>query len=93
VARDPYRSEGVHTRYALIPVGSRPDTRCSDCAKLIVAVLVHFHSLILKRTHKKFSFRNFSIGNGFLAGARELLGGLPSAIFMFQALTDSQVSK
>ncbi len=55
------------------------------------AVLVHFHTLVLKRTHKRFSYRNFSVGNGFLAGARDMLGGLPSAIFMFQALTNSQV--
>lgn len=54
------------------------------------AFFVHFNTLILRRAHKHFSFKNCSLGNVFLAAARDLLGGLPGAIFMFKALTDSQ---
>lgn len=54
------------------------------------AFFVHFNTLILRRAHKRFSFRNCSVGNCFLAAARDMLGGLPGAIFMFKAVTDSQ---
>lgn len=55
-----------------------------------IAFFVHFNTLILRRAHKRFSFRNCSVGNCFLAAARDMLGGLPGAIFMFKAITDSQ---
>lgn len=51
--------------------------------------LVYFESEILKRAHKGFSFRNGSIGNYFLAGTRDFLRSLPSAIFLFSAITQS----
>jgi hypothetical protein len=56
------------------------------------AFFVHFNTLILRRSHKHFSFRNCSVGNAFLAAARDMLGGLPGAIFMFRAVSDSQGS-
>lgn len=54
------------------------------------AFFVYFNTLILRRAHKHFSFKNCSLGNVFLAAARDMLGGLPGAIFMFKAVTDSQ---
>ena len=50
------------------------------------AFLVHFQTLALRRAHKRFSFRNFSLGNGFLTGARDMFGSLPSAIFLFKSI-------
>lgn len=41
----------------------------------------------MKRAHKKFNFRNGSIGNYFLTGARIFFGSLESAIFLFSAIT------
>jgi hypothetical protein len=52
----------------------------------ITAFLVHFQTLSLRRAHKRFSYRNFSLGNGFLTGARDLFGSLPSAIFLFKSI-------
>lgn len=52
----------------------------------LAAFLVHFNALTLKRAHKRFSFRNFSLGNGFLTGARDMFGSLPSAIFLFKSV-------
>ncbi|CAG8686710.1 13783_t:CDS:2, partial [Dentiscutata heterogama] len=49
--------------------------------------LVHFQLEILRRAHKKFDFRNGSIGNFFLTGARIFCGSLESAIFIFAAIT------
>ncbi|KAK6908210.1 hypothetical protein I203_102211 [Kwoniella mangroviensis CBS 8507] len=57
-----------------------------DKKECIRAFLVHFQTLCLKRAHKRFSFRNFSLGNGFLTGARDLFGSLPSAIFLFKSI-------
>ncbi|ORY28452.1 hypothetical protein BCR39DRAFT_534729 [Naematelia encephala] len=57
-----------------------------DKRECIRAFLVHFQTLCLRRAHKRFSFRNFSLGNGFLTGARELFGSLPSAIFLFKSI-------
>lgn len=42
---------------------------------------------ILKRSHKRFNFRNGSIGNFFLTGARLFFGSLEAAIFLFSAIT------
>ena len=50
------------------------------------AFLVHFQTLCLRRAHKRFSFRNFSLGNGFLTGARDQFGSLPSAIYLFKCI-------
>ncbi|CAO3650584.1 unnamed protein product [Cunninghamella blakesleeana] len=49
--------------------------------------LVAFNSEILKRAHKHFNFRNGSIGNFFLTGARLFFGNLQAAIFLFSAIT------
>ncbi|ORX53597.1 UPF0052-domain-containing protein [Hesseltinella vesiculosa] len=49
--------------------------------------LVAFNSEILKRAHKQFNFRNGSIGNFFLTGARLFFGSLEAAIFLFSAIT------
>ncbi|WVQ73227.1 hypothetical protein IAR50_002793 [Cryptococcus sp. DSM 104548] len=57
-----------------------------DKKECIRAFLVHFETQCLKRAHKRFSFRNFSLGNGFLTGARDLFGSLPSAIFLFKSI-------
>jgi len=54
--------------------------------ELTEAFLVHFQGLCLRRAHKRFSFRNFSLGNGFLTGARDLFSSLPSAIFLFKSI-------
>lgn len=59
-----------------------PALLCTD----LEAFLVHFQTLSLRRAHKRFSFRNFSLGNGFLTGARDLFGSLPSAIFLFKSI-------
>lgn len=59
---------------------------------LHVAFLVHFQTLSLRRAHKHFSFRNFSLGNGFLTGARDLFGSLPSAIFLFKSIAGVDTS-
>lgn len=67
-----------------------------ECPAVVVqanlaAFLVHFQALNLRRAHKRFSFRNFSIGNGFLTGARDLFSNLPSAIFLFKAVAGVNV--
>ena len=38
--------------------------------------LTSFHFEVLKRAHKRFNFRNGSIGNFFLTGARLFFGSL-----------------
>jgi 2-phospho-L-lactate transferase/gluconeogenesis factor (CofD/UPF0052 family) len=49
--------------------------------------LTMFDYEILKRSHKRFNFRNGSIGNFFLTGARLFFGSLEAAIFLFSAIT------
>lgn len=46
-----------------------------------------FNCEILKRAHKHFNFRNGSIGNFFLTGARLFFGSLEAAIFLFSSIT------
>lgn len=46
-----------------------------------------FNFEILKRAHKHFNFRNGSIGNFFLTGARLFFGSLEAAIFLFSSIT------
>lgn len=41
----------------------------------------------MKRAHKHFNFRNGSIGNFFLTGARLFFGSLEAAIFLFSSIT------
>jgi len=47
---------------------------------------------LLKRAHKNFDFRNGSVGNYFLAAAQGFFRSLPSAIFLFSAITNSQAN-
>lgn len=75
---------------------------------LLQGFLVHFESELLKRAHKNFDFRNgrsvarrassfkyllqASVGNYFLAAAQRFFRSLPSAIFLFSAITNSQAN-
>lgn len=54
--------------------------------------LIHFQTLALRKAHKRFSFSNFSLGNGFLAGARDFFSSLPSAIALFKSLAGVESS-
>lgn len=54
--------------------------------------LVYFESEVLKRAHKNFSFRNGSVGNYLLAAAQGFFRSLPSAIFFFSSITNSQAN-
>ncbi|CAA7271408.1 unnamed protein product [Cyclocybe aegerita] len=62
----------------------------SDRKETIRGFLVYFESELLKRAHKNFNFRNGSIGNYFLAAAQNFFRSLPSAIFLFSSITNSQ---
>ncbi|KAF8203162.1 hypothetical protein BJ912DRAFT_943050 [Pholiota molesta] len=62
----------------------------SDRKETIRGFLVYFESELLKRAHKNFDFRNGSIGNYFLAAAQGFFRSLPSAIFLFSSITNSQ---
>ncbi|CAG8452413.1 13523_t:CDS:2 [Racocetra fulgida] len=70
--------EGTHSLWRNIP---------SEIKGTIRGFLVHFQTELLRRAHKKFDFRNGSIGNFFLCGARLFCGSLESAIFLFAAIT------
>jgi 2-phospho-L-lactate transferase/gluconeogenesis factor (CofD/UPF0052 family) len=48
---------------------------------------------VLKRANKRFNFRNGSIGNFVLTGARLFFGSLEAAIFLFSAITGISESK
>ncbi|RDB28608.1 hypothetical protein Hypma_015051 [Hypsizygus marmoreus] len=64
----------------------------NDRKEAIRGFLVYFESELLKRAHKNFDFRNGSIGNYFLAAAQGFFRSLPSAIFLFSSITNSQAS-
>ncbi|KAL4244481.1 CofD-like domain superfamily protein [Abortiporus biennis] len=64
----------------------------NDRKELIRGFLVHFENEVLKRAHKNFSFVNGSIGNYFLSAAQEFFRSLPSAIFLFSSITNSQAN-
>lgn len=80
----------------------------NDRKETIRGFLVNFENEILKRAHKNFSFVNgrcvdnimhppfdtqlSSIGNYFLAAAQGFFLSLPSAIFLFSSITNSQVN-
>ncbi|RUS24962.1 hypothetical protein BC938DRAFT_472824 [Jimgerdemannia flammicorona] len=70
--------EGRHRLWYTIPEEKKETIR---------GFLVLFDYEILKRAHKKFNFRNGSIGNFFLTGARVFFGSLEAAIFLFAAIT------
>ena len=77
-------------------------------AYVVIGFLVYFESELLKRAHKKFTFVNgryestpiivlklkylHSIGNYFLAAAQGFFRSLPSAIFLFSSITNSQAN-
>ncbi|EAU92930.2 hypothetical protein CC1G_03717 [Coprinopsis cinerea okayama7 len=62
----------------------------NDRKETIRGFLVSFESELLKRAHKNFDFRNGSIGNYFIAAAQNFFRSLPSAIFLFSSITNSQ---
>ncbi|KAM5542180.1 hypothetical protein V8D89_004053 [Ganoderma adspersum] len=64
----------------------------NDRKEMIRAFLVHFEHEILSRAHKNFSFVNGSIGNYFLSAAQAFFRSLPSAIFLFSSITNSQAN-
>ncbi|GJE94182.1 hypothetical protein PsYK624_103500 [Phanerochaete sordida] len=84
-ARDEWRDivEGRSALWVGIP---------GDRKEMIRGFLVHFESEVLKRAHKNFSFINGSIGNYFLSAAQEFFRSLPSAIFLFSSITNSQAT-
>ncbi|THH11375.1 hypothetical protein EW145_g715 [Phellinidium pouzarii] len=63
-----------------------------DRKEVIRGFLVSFESEVLRRAQKNFSFRNGSVGNYFLAAARIFFRSLPSAIFLFSSITNSQAN-
>ncbi|KAK0198118.1 hypothetical protein F5146DRAFT_1018305 [Armillaria mellea] len=64
----------------------------NDRKETIRGFLVYFESELLKRAHKNFNFVNGSIGNYFLAAAQGFFRSLPSAIFLFSSITNSQAN-
>ncbi|KXN89817.1 hypothetical protein AN958_04821 [Leucoagaricus sp. SymC.cos] len=64
----------------------------NDRKETIRGFLVYFESELLRRAHKNFDFRNGSIGNYFLAAAQNFFRSLPSAIFLFSSITNSQAA-
>ncbi|KIM47992.1 hypothetical protein M413DRAFT_439685 [Hebeloma cylindrosporum] len=82
-ARDEWRDivEGKSSLWRGIP---------TDRKETIRGFLVYFESELLKRAHKNFDFRNGSIGNYFIAAAQGFFRSLPSAIFLFSSITNSQ---
>ncbi|VDB86822.1 unnamed protein product [Peniophora sp. CBMAI 1063] len=84
-ARDEWRSivEGRSPLWEGVP---------HDRKEAIRGFLVYFENEVLRRAHKNFSFRNGSIGNYFLAAAQGFFRSLPSAIFLFASITNSQAN-
>ncbi|KAI0369914.1 UPF0052-domain-containing protein [Pilatotrama ljubarskyi] len=84
-ARDEWRDivEGRSKLWTGIP---------NDRKEMLRGFLVYFESEILKRAHKNFSFVNGSIGNYFLSAAQAFFRSLPSAIFLFSSITNSQAN-
>ncbi|KZV65373.1 UPF0052-domain-containing protein [Peniophora sp. CONT] len=84
-ARDEWRSivEGRSPLWEGVP---------HDRKEAIRGFLVYFENEVLRRAHKSFSFRNGSIGNYFLAAAQGFFRSLPSAIFLFASITNSQAN-
>ncbi|ORY00345.1 UPF0052-domain-containing protein [Basidiobolus meristosporus CBS 931.73] len=70
--------EGTHRLWSEISVEKKETIR---------GFLTLFHFEILKRAHKRFDYRNGSIGNFFLTGARLFFNSLEAAIFLFAAIT------
>ncbi|KIJ59822.1 hypothetical protein HYDPIDRAFT_99914 [Hydnomerulius pinastri MD-312] len=64
----------------------------NDRKETIRGFLVYFENEVLKRAHKNFSFLNGSIGNYFISGAQIFFRSLPSAIFLFASITNSQAN-
>ncbi|KAF8845557.1 UPF0052-domain-containing protein [Paxillus ammoniavirescens] len=64
----------------------------NDRKETIRGFLVYFENEVLKRAHKNFSFLNGSIGNYLISGAQIFFRSLPSAIFLFASITNSQAN-
>ncbi|KAF9068529.1 hypothetical protein BDP27DRAFT_1327200 [Rhodocollybia butyracea] len=64
----------------------------TDRKETIRGFLVYFESEVLKRAQKNFTFVNGSIGNYFIAAAQGFFRSLPSAIFLFSSITNSQAN-
>ncbi|KAF9229806.1 UPF0052-domain-containing protein [Gyrodon lividus] len=64
----------------------------NDRKETIRGFLVYFENEVLKRAHKNFSFLNGSIGNYFISGAQIFFRSLPSAVFLFASITNSQAN-
>lgn len=64
----------------------------ADRKETIRGFLVYFEGELLRRAQKNFSFVNGSVGNYFLAGAQMFFRSLPSAIFLFSSITNSQAT-
>ncbi|KIO33688.1 hypothetical protein M407DRAFT_231889 [Tulasnella calospora MUT 4182] len=58
-----------------------------DRKETIRGFLVYFEGELLRRAHKRFSFRNGSVGNYFLTAVHLFLRSVPSAIFLFSSIT------
>lgn len=61
-----------------------------DRKETIRGFLVYFEGELLRRAHKRFSFRNGSVGNYFLTAVHLFLRSVPSAIFLFSSITGSK---
>ncbi|EGO19519.1 hypothetical protein SERLADRAFT_363916 [Serpula lacrymans var. lacrymans S7.9] len=83
--------EGRSSLWHGIP-NDRKETIRETLLFLSLGFLVYFENEVLKRAHKNFSFLNGSIGNYFLAGAQGFFRSLPSAIFLFSSITNSQAN-
>ncbi|EIN13321.1 UPF0052-domain-containing protein, partial [Punctularia strigosozonata HHB-11173 SS5] len=64
----------------------------NDRKETIRGFLVYFESELLRRAHKSFSFLNGSVGNFFIAATTSFFRSLPSAIFLFSSITQSQAN-
>ncbi|KIY45714.1 UPF0052-domain-containing protein [Fistulina hepatica ATCC 64428] len=64
-----------------------------DRKEVIRGFLTQFDSEVLRRANKNFRFLNGSIGNYFLAAAQSFFRSLPSGIFLFTAVTDSNTQE
>ncbi|KAI8138177.1 hypothetical protein BJV82DRAFT_697883 [Fennellomyces sp. T-0311] len=79
----------IRDEWALIVQGQHHlwDSISTEKKEAIRGFLVMFNFEILKRAYKNFNFRNGSIGNFFLTGARLFFGSLEAAIFIFASIT------
>ncbi|KAJ3825917.1 hypothetical protein F5880DRAFT_1622475 [Lentinula raphanica] len=99
-AREEWRDiiEGRSPLWNGIPTDRKETIRaCNGLLNMFPGFLVYFESEILRRAHKNFTFVNgrlidTSIGNYFIAAAQGFFRSLPSAIFLFSSITNSQAN-